>query len=100
MSAGHVLPVRVYLSVFGALITLTALTTWIAYLDLGPLNTVIALTIAVTKSLLVVLYFMHVRYSSRLVMVFSIAGFYWLILLLGFVMSDYLTRTSVSGWDR
>lgn len=71
---------------------LTALTVWVANFDLGRWNAVVALTIAVIKGLLVVLYFMHVRYSSRLTMVFVAAGFVWLIIMVALTLSDYLTR--------
>ena len=71
---------------------LTGLTVWVATFDLGRMNAVVALTIAVVKGLLVVLYFMHVRYSSRLTMVFVAAGFIWLIIMVGLTLSDYLTR--------
>ena len=71
---------------------LTALTVWVANYDLKQWNAVVALTIAVIKGLLVVLYFMHVRYSSRLTMVFVAAGFIWLIIMVALTLSDYLTR--------
>ena len=92
MSAHHVVPLRVYLAIFVALLVLTGVTVWIAGIDLGPLNSVVALSIATLKALLVVLYFMHVRYSSRLTWVFVIGGLFWLVLLIGGTMHDYLTR--------
>lgn len=58
----------------------------------GGLNAVIALAIAVLKALLVILYFMHARYSSRLTWVFAGAGFFWLMILIGGTMDDFLTR--------
>lgn len=64
----------------------------IAMYDLGPLNTVAALTIAVTKALLVVLFFMHVRYSSRLTQIVVGTGLFWLVIMIALVMGDYLTR--------
>jgi cytochrome c oxidase subunit 4 len=89
----HVVSKRLYYVIFGALIILTILTVAVARIDLGHgLNDVVALTIAVAKALLVVLYFMHVRYSSRLTWVFVAAGFFWLAILLVLTMSDYLTR--------
>src|SRR5271169_4998218 len=90
---GHVVPVSTYLAVFLALMVGTALTTWIAYFDLGRWNTVAALTIAVTKMLLVVLFFMHVKYATGLTRVVIIAGFFWLAILLTFSLTDELTRT-------
>jgi cytochrome c oxidase subunit 4 len=94
MSAGHghVVPLRVYLGVFAALLVLTAVTTAVAFVDLGRLNVVIMLTIAVTKATLVILYFMHVRYSDRLTWAVVGSGFVWLLILIGFTMSDLLTR--------
>lgn len=89
---GHVVPLRVYFAVFAVLLTLTATTTAIAFVDLGRLNIVIMLTIAVTKATLVILYFMHVRYSDRLTWVVVGSGFVWLMILIGFTMSDVLTR--------
>jgi cytochrome c oxidase subunit 4 len=88
----HVVPPRVYLVIFAILIALTATTTAVAFLDLGRLNTVIMLTIAVTKATLVILYFMHVRYSSRLTWIVLSAGFVWLMILIAFTMSDEVTR--------
>jgi cytochrome c oxidase subunit 4 len=91
----HIVSRKVYFGVFGALMVLTAVTVWVAALDLGRLNALVALTVAVIKATLVLLYFMHVRYSSRLTQVIVLSGFFWLIILLAFTMSDYLTRR---GW--
>jgi cytochrome c oxidase subunit 4 len=88
----HIVSRKTYFTIFIALMILTGLTVWVATFDLGRMNAVVALTIAVIKALLVVLYFMHVRYSSRLTMVFVAAGFVWLIIMVGLTMSDYLTR--------
>ena len=95
---GHVLPLRVYLAVFLLLLGGTALTSWVATHDLGSLNDVVALAIAGTKAALVVLYFMHVRYQPRLVWVFSIAGFVWLVLFFLLILADYETRLPIQGW--
>jgi cytochrome c oxidase subunit 4 len=95
----HVLPLRVYLGVFLALLAGTALTTWAATVDWGALNDVVALTIAGVKAALVILFFMHVRYSSKLVWVFSVAGFLWLILFFVLTLADYQTRPPVPGWE-
>ncbi len=94
--SGHILPIRLYLIVFGTLIVLTGLTVTAAFLDLGPFNTVVALTIACTKMVLVILFFMHVRYSSRLTWAAIGVGFFFLGLLLSMTLSDYLTRGP--GW--
>jgi cytochrome c oxidase subunit 4 len=91
MSA-HVVPLKVYLAIFFALLAGTALTVAVAFQDLGPLNTVAALAIAGGKALLVVLWFMHVKYSSRLTWVFAAAGLAWLVLMIGLTMADVETR--------
>jgi cytochrome c oxidase subunit 4 len=94
----HVLPLKTYLTVFGALLVGTALTTWVATMDLGPLNDPVALGIACTKAALVLLYFMHLRYAIRMVWVFALAGLVWLMLLFVITLSDYQTRELVQGW--
>jgi cytochrome c oxidase subunit 4 len=98
--AQHIVPRQLYYRIFATLIGLTLLTVGVAFVDLGVLNTILALTIAVVKALLVLLFFMHVRYSSRLTWVYIAAGLFWLALLLTFTMSDYLTRDwlVVTGW--
>ena len=88
----HVVPLRVYLTVFATLLLLTGVTTAVAFVDLGRLNTIIMLTIAVTKATLVVLYFMHVRYSDHLTWLVVGGAFAWLALLIGGTMSDVVTR--------
>lgn len=88
----HVTSVRVYFLVFGVLMVFTATTVWAAFIHLGVLNDLVALAIAVTKATLVVLYFMHVRHSSRLTKVVVVAGFFWLAILFGLTLSDYFTR--------
>ena len=91
MSA-HVIPTRVYYTIFAILMVCTGLTVWIAFLDLGPLNTIAALGIAVFKATLVVLFFMHVKYSTRLTWAVVLGSVFWLGILLALTMSDYLTR--------
>jgi cytochrome c oxidase subunit 4 len=89
--------VRGYLVVFAGLLALTALTTGVAFIDLGGIvNAAVALTIAVTKAVLVALYFMHLRYSSRLTVVFAAAGVFWLGILVALTLSDYLSRDWIS----
>ncbi|HEX5759260.1 MAG TPA: cytochrome C oxidase subunit IV family protein [Thermoanaerobaculia bacterium] len=83
---------RPYVLVFAALMVLTALTYWVATLDLGPLNDVVALGIAVTKAVLVILVFMHVRHSTRMTKLTIAAGFVWLGIMLALTLADYLTR--------
>jgi cytochrome c oxidase subunit IV len=89
----HVVPRRVYYLIFLLLMVGTAITVAVAYVDLGPLNAVVALTIAVAKATLVVLYFMHVRYSTRLTWAVVAGSVFWLGILLALTFSDYLTRT-------
>ena len=90
----HIAPVKLYIGIFLALMLGTALTVGAAYIDLGFLNTAVALAIAVTKASLVVLYFMHVRWASRLTWVIVIGAVFWLILMFAIGMTDYLSR----GW--
>jgi len=86
-------PTKTYVTVFVSLIGLTLLTTGVAFIDLGPFNTVAALVIAFSKMALVILFFMGVRHSSGLVRIIVIAGFFWLALLMAFTLTDYHTRT-------
>lgn len=89
----HIVSRTVYFVIFGALLLGTALTYFTAKLDLGSnLNTVVALTIAFAKATLVVLYFMHVRYSSRLTWVIVASGLFWLGILFVLTASDYGSR--------
>ncbi len=85
--------VRTYTLVFVALLVLAALTTGIAYVDLGPLNTVLALAIAVIKMFLVGLFFMHLWYSRGLTRIVVLAGFFWLALLVSFTLADVFSRS-------
>ncbi len=94
MDSHHVPSLKLYFAVFGILMVGTALTVLVAFYDLGPLNNVMMLTIAIVKALFVVLYFMHVRWSSRLTWVVAASGFFWLLIMFTFTMTDYLTR----GW--
>jgi cytochrome c oxidase subunit 4 len=97
MSSKPVVSVSTYAIVFALLLVLTALTTAVSVLDLGGgLNNVAAITIAVCKALLVILYFMHVRYSDKLTWAFAAAGFFWLLILIGGTMDDVLTRPLLS----
>lgn len=100
----HVVPVPVYVTIFVALLVLTGLTVWVAFVDLGGwgfLHTPIALGIATLKAVLVVLWFMHVRYSVRLIWMFITAGLVWLAILIAIVVGDYAGRSweySDEGW--
>lgn len=90
--ASHVVPTRVYLAVFFSLMVLTVITVTVAFVNLGPLNNVVALAIACTKAGLVILYFMHVRYSDSLVKLSVLIAIVFLAILLGFTLADPLTR--------
>lgn len=98
----HVVSIRLYLAVFFSLMVLTAVTVWVAFLDFGPLNDVLAMGIAIFKASLVILYFMHVRYNSKLTWAFVASGFFWLALLLVLTGQDYWSRDwdKTKGWDQ
>ncbi len=93
----HIVSKTIYFLIFGALMVLTVVTYMVALVDLGPMNVVVALGVAVTKAVLVVLFFMHVRYSTRLTKIVVIAGFFWLAILIVLTLSDYFTRPGTSG---
>ena len=83
---------KTFAAIFAALLVLTGTTVWVAFVNLGWFNPVAALTIACTKALLVVLFFMELRHSSRLTKVAVGAAVFWLGILLVLTLSDYLTR--------
>jgi len=90
----HIVSPRVYIAIFLVLMLGTGLTVVAAFRDFpGPLNAVIALTIAVVKATFVVLYFMHVRYSPRLIWLVIAAALFWMALLFALTISDYSTRS-------
>ena len=97
MSAAHVAPKSMYYRVFGALVLGTILTVAAAKVDMGALNNIVMLAIACTKASLVILFFMHVRWSSRLTWVVAMSGFFWLLILFGIGMSDFMSRGWVPG---
>jgi len=88
----HVVSPKVYLLILAALLMGTALTVAVAQTDLGPLNLAVALTIAVIKATLVVLFFMHMKYSHRLTWIFFAAAIIWLILLISMTLVDVIAR--------
>ena len=92
-SEPHVLPLSVYWGVFFALVAGTILTVWTATMDLGAMNLVVALAIATIKASLVILFFMHVKYSSKLVWVFAGTGFLFVVLQFAFTLMDFRTRS-------
>jgi len=89
-----IVPVKNYVLVFLILITLTITTVAVSKIELGEFNFIVAMTIAVIKAVLVILFFMHVKGSSAMTKLFVGAGFFWMAILLVFVLSDYLSR----GW--
>ena len=92
--AGHVSPKGVYYAIFGSLMVLTAATVGVAFVNLGPFNFPVALSIAIVKATLVILFFMHVKYSSRLTKLIIGTGFFFLLVLFTLTLTDYLSR----GW--
>lgn len=100
----HIVPRKTYFSVFAALLVGTAITVFAANINFGKMNDVIAMTIAVTKMMLVLLFFMHVRYSSRLIWVIVASMFFWLLILLTLTLTDYSSRdwfgSNVGGFMR
>ncbi len=90
----HVVPLRVYLLVFFSLMILTATTVSVSFVDLGLFNNVVALGIATLKAALVILFFMHVRYSSRLTALVIVSGVFWLAIMVSLTLVDDMTR----GW--
>lgn len=93
-SSDHVVSLKIYFAIFGALMMLTALTVWVAFIDLGTMNTFVALAVAVTKATLVILFFMHVKYSTKLTWLVVASGFFFLAIMLALTMSDIVSR----GW--
>jgi cytochrome c oxidase subunit 4 len=90
----HIDSIRTYTLVLLALLVLTAVTTLVAFVDLGEFSVVVALAIAVCKMLLVALFFMHVRHSTKLTKLVVLGGLLWLAILLMLTLSDFTTR----GW--
>ena len=92
MSQQHISSLKVNFAVAAALMALLALTVGLAYVDLGPFNLPVALLIAAAKGVLIVLFFMHVKYSHRLTWVFAAASLLWLTILLALTLVDFLSR--------
>jgi cytochrome c oxidase subunit 4 len=93
----HVVPLTVYFAVFAILLVLTGVTTAVAFVDLGRMNVVVALTIAVVKGSLVLLYFMHLRYTARLTPLMVAIAFFWLAVMIVLTMADVVSRGWFSG---
>jgi cytochrome c oxidase subunit 4 len=91
--SGHVISTKLYVTIWVALMCLTVITAGVAFIDLGPFNTIVALSIATLKAVLVVLIFMHVKYTSeKLTKTVVISAIFFLFLLLALSMADYTTR--------
>ena len=89
----HIMSSKFYYTIWIALLGLTVITAGVAFVDLGPFNVVLALVIATVKALLVVLFFMHVKYTSeKLTKIVIVSAIFWLFLLLALSMADYATR--------
>jgi cytochrome c oxidase subunit IV len=92
--AEHIVPRRTYYTIFAVLMFCTYLTWQVAYFDLGPFNIIAALGIALFKATLVVFFFMHVKYGTRLTWAVILGSIFWFGILIALTMGDYLTR----GW--
>jgi cytochrome c oxidase subunit IV len=89
----HIVPRKTYWIVWVALMVLMAMTAALSRVPLGAWNTPIALVIAVIKALLVIMFFMHIKYENyKITLVAVVGGFFWLFIMLGLTMTDYLTR--------
>lgn len=92
----HVVPVKLYATIVGCLFSFTAITVLAAFLELGALNTPVAIGIAILKATLVIMFFMHVRYNTPLMWVFAGGGFFMMLIFLSLLMQDYMSR----GWEQ
>ena len=90
--SGHIAPLRLYFTIFAALMVLTIVTVAVTYVHLGAFNLAVALAIAITKAALVILFFMHVKYSPKLIKVTIGCSFFFLLIMFVITMSDYLSR--------
>ena len=90
--AGHISPKGTYYAIFATLMVLTGVTVYVAYQPLGSANFPVAIGIAITKATLVILFFMHAKYSSTLTKLFVGTAFFFLAIMLGLTMTDYLSR--------
>src|SRR5579872_5120144 len=98
---GHVVDKKIYFFIFGSLLALTALTTGMAYVDLGQWNTIVALIIACCKATLVVLFFMHLRWSTQLMRIVLLSALLWLAILISLTTTDFFSRDWIpvpQGW--
>lgn len=88
----HIAKTSTYLLVFAALMVFTALTVWVAYFDLGIFSDVVAMTIAILKATLVILFFMHVKDSTKVTKITVVAAFLWLGIFFLLILPDYMAR--------
>jgi len=88
----HGATLKTYFTVFGLLMLLTALTVYVSYADLGPVAVLVAVAIAGVKATLVILYFMHVRYESKLIALYAVSGFVFLLILVVLTMGEVAGR--------
>ena len=95
--SGHVSPKGLYYGIFAALMVFTAITVGVAFIPLGPFNFPVAISIALVKATLVVLFFMHLKYSSRLTKLFIATGLFFLLVLFTLTLTDYLSRGWMTG---
>ena len=95
--SGHVSPKPLYYAIFAALMVLTGITVGVAFINLGNLNFPVAISIAIVKATLVVLFFMHVKYSSRLTKLIVATGVFFLLVLFTLTLTDYLSRGWMTG---
>jgi cytochrome c oxidase subunit 4 len=91
--AEHIVEPKTYLGVWAALLILLLATVGLAFVPLGPMHVVVAVTIAFAKAILIVLFFMHVRYKPRITVVFVCAGLFWLAIMFTLALGDYMTRS-------
>jgi cytochrome c oxidase subunit 4 len=91
--SGHISPISLYLTIFTALMVLTAVTVFAAFVDLGQFNFAVAMAIATFKASLVVWYFMHMKYQSHLTKLTLATGLFFLAILLGMMLIDYTSKT-------
>ena len=99
---GHVVAKKIYFIIFASLLALTALTTGVAFVGLGQWNTIVALIIACCKATLVVLFFMHLRWSPQLMLVVLLSAILWLAILISLTTTDVFSRDWIpipQGWE-
>ncbi len=97
-SAVHVSSIKSFATVFITLVALTWITYFAALVDFGLLNTPIAILIAMIKTTLVILYFMHLKFGTKLMMLSAVSGFFFLVIMFVFTYADYLSRPTPLGW--